>query len=377
VDAVAPPYRGASINSDFIFDFNDQDAADYRLFDVEYVIAPPSATLARGLVPIVSTPKYVLYRAPGGGYAEYAAVARTETASSQLDLFERARASLRGGAATGWQFTRYVYRQSPPAEVPAPIADCPRPGISYTRAQPSRFDVLASCASDSAMVLKVTYHPNWHVTVDGQDVPTFMVSPSYLAFALPAGQHFITAEYRSAPLKDPLFGLGALALVACLAYSWRTLARASFRGLIAGRAPVTAVAALRRVWRWMRERPAVAAVALGGIALAVIWPFTPAIAFNNVDLPTPVPPASARTYALLGKPSRVRVVSRVATAALASTPSVFAAVIASSRLPKQRSMFTVRCLRPLPAALPRARAWVPARARAPRNARDHSQGARS
>src|SRR2546427_624966 len=160
VDAVAPPYRGASINSDFIFDFNDQDAADYRLFDVEYVIAPPSATLASGLVPIVSTPKYVLYRAPGGGYAEYAAVARTETASSQLDLFERARAWLRGGAATGWQFTRYVYRQSPPAEVPAPIADCPRPGISSTRAQPSRFDVLASCASDSAMALTLTYHPN-------------------------------------------------------------------------------------------------------------------------------------------------------------------------------------------------------------------------
>jgi hypothetical protein len=279
-DALAPPYRGASLNSDLLFDFNDQDAAEYRLFDVEYVIAPPAVTLARGLVPIVSTPRYVLYRAPGGGYAEYAAVAGRETPLSQLDLFEGARAWLRGGAATSWQFERYDYRRGPPIDVPVPIADCARPGISYERAQPSRYDVLASCADDSAMVLKVTYHPNWHVAVDGREVATFMVSPSYLAFALPAGQHFITAEYRSAPLKDPLFVVGALALFACLAYAWRAPVRASFRELIAGRAPATA-AALRRARQVMRARPAIAVLALGGIVLAITWPSTPAIAFNN------------------------------------------------------------------------------------------------
>jgi hypothetical protein len=31
----------------------------------------------------------------------------------------------------------------------------------------------------------------------------------------------------------------------------------------------------------MRERPVIAVLALGGIVLAIIWPFTPAIAFNN------------------------------------------------------------------------------------------------
>src|SRR4029077_19650905 len=222
VDAVAPPYRGASLNSDLLFDFNDQDPAAYRLFDVEYVIAPPSATLAAGVVPIVSTPKYVLYRAPGGGDAGYAAVTRSETASSQVDLFERARAWLRGGAATTWQFARYVYREPRPADVALPISDCARPGISYARAQSNRFDVLASCTEDSAMVLKVTYHPNWHVSVDGREVSTFMISPSYIGFALPAGQHFITAEYRSAPLKDPLFFVGLAAALGAIAFRFRS-----------------------------------------------------------------------------------------------------------------------------------------------------------
>lgn len=281
VDAVAPPYRGASLNSDLLFDFNDHDPAEYRLFDVEYVIAPPSVALAPGLVPIVSTPKYVLYRARGGGYAEYAAISRSEAPATQLDWFERARAWLRGGSATAWAFSRYAYRDPRPIDVPVPIPDCARPAISYERAQSGRYDVLASCVTDSAMVLKVTYHPNWHVTVDGREVPTFMVSPSYVAFSLPAGQHFITAEYRSAPLKDPLFGVGVLALVASLGYAGRTRARASFRGLAAGRAPATAVAILRRAQHWARERPMAAVLVLGAIVLGLIWPFTPAIGFNN------------------------------------------------------------------------------------------------
>ncbi|MDQ2914015.1 MAG: YfhO family protein [Chloroflexota bacterium] len=222
LDALAPPYRGASLNSDLIFDFNDRDRAMYRLFGVTYVIAPATAPLVDGLVPIVSTRRYVLYRVPSGGYAEYAAVTRTETPTSQLDLFERARAWLRGGAATGWQFARYLYRDRAPAENLGTMADCPRPSVSYARAESSRFDVLASCESDSAMVLKVSYHPNWHVTVDGREVNTFMVSPSYLGFALPAGQHFITAEYRSAPLKDPLFFLGALTALGAIASQVRS-----------------------------------------------------------------------------------------------------------------------------------------------------------
>ena len=281
IDAVAPPYRGASLNSDLLFDFNDLDPADYRLFDVEYVIAPPSVRLAAGLMPIVATTKYVLYRAPGGGYAEYAAISRSEAAATQTDWFERARAWLRGGSATTWEFARYSYRDPRPIDLSVPIADCARPAISYERAQDGRYDVLASCATDSAMVLKVTYHPNWHVTVDGREVPTFMVSPSYVAFALPAGQHFITAEYRSAPLKDPLFGVGVLALVACLTYVGRVGARASFRGLVAGRAPANAVATLRRARRWVRERPTDSALVLGAVVLGVTWLFTPAIGFNN------------------------------------------------------------------------------------------------
>ncbi len=282
VDAVAPPYRGASLNSDLLFDFNDHDPAEYRLFDVEYVIAPPSVALAPGVVPIISTPKYVLYHAPGGGYAEYAAVARSETFTSQFGLFQRARAWLRGGMATSWQFERYLYRQNSSTEVVAPLADCSRPTISYERAQPSRFDVLASCPDDSAMVLKVTYHPNWHVTVDGQEVATFMVSPSYVAFALPAGQHFVTAEYRSGPLKDPLFFLGAAAALGAIGLRLRPRVRDPRSWRV--RMPPFREPILRFRHFVIANEPIAGpalAVAIAGLAFVVLAPFTPRIAFNE------------------------------------------------------------------------------------------------
>src|SRR5438046_10667765 len=42
---LAPPYGGASLNSDLQFDFNDQTAAQYDLYDVRYVIAPRGLAL--------------------------------------------------------------------------------------------------------------------------------------------------------------------------------------------------------------------------------------------------------------------------------------------------------------------------------------------
>jgi hypothetical protein len=216
LDAVAPPTESLSLNADMLWDFNDQDLSHYRLFNVDYVIAPRTISFPSELRVLTTTSKYVLYAAPGRGYAEYAAITNSEVLSTKPELFARDLAWLRGGSAARWTFTRYDYRTAP-ADGPFPIPDCAASRISYERVQPARFEVLARCDFASAMVLKVTFHPNWRVTVDGTDRPTFMASPSYLAFALPAGEHFIVAEYRSTPIKAPLLALGAFVLAASVA----------------------------------------------------------------------------------------------------------------------------------------------------------------
>jgi hypothetical protein len=213
LDAVAPPNQSLSLNADLLWEFNDQDLAHYRLFNVDYVIAPRTVTFPPELGVLAATPKYVLYSAPGRGYAEYAAVSMREAPSTKSELFARELAWLRSGDVGRWAFTRYDYRTTAPADANPPIPDCSAGRVTYERVQPARFEFLARCDTASAMVVKITYHPNWHVTVDGTEISTFMASPSYLAFAMPAGEHFVVAEYRSTPIKAPLLGLGAIVLV--------------------------------------------------------------------------------------------------------------------------------------------------------------------
>lgn len=220
LDAVTPPNQSLSLNADLLWEFNDQDVAHYRLFNVAYVIAPPTVKFPAELRAVVTTPRYVLYAAPGRGYAEYAAIARREAAADARELLTRELAWLRGGGAARWSFTRFDYRASRPGDG-APASGCATGGIAYERRQPARFDVVARCDTASAMVLKVTFHPNWRVTVDGAETATFMASPSYLAFALPAGEHFVVAEYRSTPIKAPLLVLGGLVLAAAAVTSRR------------------------------------------------------------------------------------------------------------------------------------------------------------
>jgi hypothetical protein len=92
-------------------------------------------------------------------------------------------------------------------------------------------DLSVDCREDATLVIKVTYHPNWRVTIDGRPETSFMVSPSYIGIAVPAGHHQIHAEYQSSWLKKILLLLSAIAIVLATVYRERfaTLERAAVR----------------------------------------------------------------------------------------------------------------------------------------------------
>jgi len=214
IDAVVAPYRDASLNSDLLWDFNDQALASYDLFNVDYVVAAHGVTLPSAFAVLLDTPSYVLYAAPGGGYAEYVGIAQRARIGTQADLFVAARAFVRAGGFAPDSFVRFDYRDAGAGAGDAvPLPACPGGQILSERAQAARFDLVAECAHASAIALKVTYHPNWHVTIDGHEAATYMVSPGYIGFDVPAGRHVIAAEYRSLPLKSALFWIGILTVI--------------------------------------------------------------------------------------------------------------------------------------------------------------------
>jgi len=223
IEGLARPIEALSLNSDYIWDFNDRDPSNFDLWNVKYMVAPSDYAVADFLVPIFKTSRYVIYQAPGGGYAEYAGIESRLAVSSQAELFasnvEWIRRPATGRPRT---FIRYDYPSKFVGTGTSAAPACPDGGqIDYERFDRGQIDLVVACPAASTLILKTTYHPNWEVTVDGKVVHTFMVSPSYIGVSLESGKHQVDAVYHETPIKGPLLFLSIEALLVTLILRWR------------------------------------------------------------------------------------------------------------------------------------------------------------
>jgi hypothetical protein len=75
-----------------------------------------------------------------------------------------------------------------------------------------RYEATIQLDAPATVFLKATYHPDWHAYVDGKEVKPFMVTPSFPAITVPAGQHDVRFVYKSPPMRTGLFFLGVATL---------------------------------------------------------------------------------------------------------------------------------------------------------------------
>jgi hypothetical protein len=218
LDGFAPPNESMSLNADFIWDFREGEYADYQLYDVRYLVVPSGHAVASFLTPILRTSRYDLYSAPTSGYAEYVGIEARVAMATQADLFQSNLAWERGAQPGAIRtYLRYDYPSRTLGSGASASPACPDGGhTDYELFEPGRLNLVVRCSADATLILKVTYHPNWKVTVDGTPVDTFMVSPSYIGISLPAGTHQVDAVYEATPIKTPLLILGLITLVALL-----------------------------------------------------------------------------------------------------------------------------------------------------------------
>jgi hypothetical protein len=170
------------------------------------------------LRPIKTTPRYTLYQAETTGYAQFVALTRLSSVRRQSELFFQNRDWLLNGEAAAGRFVREEYPAAQDGSTSLAVPGCPSGTISEERVAPQRIDLRAECPHGSTLVLKVTFHPNWRVAVDGAPVDSFMVSPGFIGIAWPPGVHQVRAEYRSPLYKTVLLLLGGLTLVATICF---------------------------------------------------------------------------------------------------------------------------------------------------------------
>ncbi len=64
----------------------------------------------------------------------------------------------------------------------------------------------------STLFLKATFHPDWHVYVDGKEADPFMLAPSFPAIHLEPGTYEVRFVYKANAMRTPLLALGLLTL---------------------------------------------------------------------------------------------------------------------------------------------------------------------
>lgn len=213
-------YTGWSLNSELLFDFNDRDAAHYRIFGVRYVVAPAGLAVADFLMPILRTSRYNLYAAPGDGYAAFVTLEEVVGSRTHAEVFEANRLWLRSASARAGRHLLHDYPARDRSRRPLAGQECSGV-LSEERFAPGRIEVTAECAGRGVIVFKTTYHPNWRVSVDGAPSKTLMVSPSYLSVEVPPGRHRVVAEYHSPPLRAVLLLVAGASLVVLLVFEGR------------------------------------------------------------------------------------------------------------------------------------------------------------
>jgi hypothetical protein len=211
IPVAGPGYQGLSLNSDLIWWFRDQEKSQYDLVDARYVLTPATLKVPSFYSLIQRSGRYALYRVPTTGAAEFVAIESRQRAPTQAALFDANLAWFRSDAPAAGRFIHWDYIEA--AGAPDTSAGCPDGQTLFENDEPDSIQVVVDCPVAADLVLKVTYHPNWAVTVDHQPVATFMASPSYVGIHLPAGRHNIQAAYTPTASKVPLLAFGLAVLL--------------------------------------------------------------------------------------------------------------------------------------------------------------------
>jgi len=226
-------YHALSLNADIQVLLDENRPEQYNLFNVRYVVAPASQSFPEFIYPVGSFGRFHLYRVATTGYfdlvgSDSAFVGNKDDfypAASNWLTSDLPRVKQHPGIFLEGEAKEYenVFPLSQ-AEKLIPLASFPtetaRGQVIAEIIGNNTYAAMVTVERQSFVLLKVTYHPNWHVTVDGVEAATVMLMPSYVGVKVEPGNHQLLFEYRTQPWRLFLGFAGLLVLLIIAFVEW-------------------------------------------------------------------------------------------------------------------------------------------------------------
>jgi hypothetical protein len=227
IDEVGFLLRTPSLVADNEAFFNQADPAQYQLYNVRYILMPSGMRPPVPATFLASSGRHRLWVVPTTGYLQVVDTSGIIEAD-RADMATQMQPFLRSPAFQQGELATVAFAGAAAAAPTLPIGSSPygAPGTSVdvvAKTQDGFFagSVIANRAA--AVVLKATYDPRWHVTVDGKAVSPYMVIPGFVAVSVGPGRHYVAFAYVAYSHYPILLAIGGsiLLLLALGPWLWR------------------------------------------------------------------------------------------------------------------------------------------------------------
>jgi hypothetical protein len=233
IDAFGYLHHHYSLNADLFDRFDERNPGHYRVFGIDRIVAPAEPAAAPPFTrEIARRGRFRVLEVDGGGFAEL--VDAPYSVNVEKRFLGRAQAKwLSSALPAAGIHPRVRLAEAEPADpkgidgsgagvrFPEAPAAMPRGIVRSIERTGEDFLVEVQTVRACVLLLKMTFHPQWKASVDGNAVETMHLFPSYVGVPLEPGAHSVSLRYEPGPLKNVLALVGAVALAAGMAFTRR------------------------------------------------------------------------------------------------------------------------------------------------------------
>jgi len=217
--------RTPALMTDAEASFDPGVLAQYGLFNVRYLLLPPTLQPVVKSTFVAGLPSATLWEVQTSGYVGVVDTTGPPWVGNRDTVGATTRRLLASTLPAHSQYPVVKFPSTPEGVPTSVVTLAATPGaVSSENDQPldGIFRATVHLDRPGAVILKASYDPGWTAEVDGQSLKPYMVAPAYPAVNLAAGTHTITWRYRSGFFYPGLIAFSILSL-ACLAVNRRRL----------------------------------------------------------------------------------------------------------------------------------------------------------